>query len=309
MDQTISHILEQLNQVLPYDSASVQLFKGNELQIVGGRGWKNEQEVIGLRFPIPGDNPNSIVIETGKPYYLADVGQKYPAFQLPPANGIVSWLGVPLIVQNKIIGLLSIDSMQPNRFTGEDINVATEFANQVGIALENARIYEETQTLAITDTLTGIYNRRGLFQLGEFEFQRARRTQRPFCAMMLDIDHFKRINDQHSHAVGDQILQRFAERCQKNLRTIDLFGRYGGEEFIMLLPETNLEVAQVIANRLHQSIIRSPYSSDVGDLRITASIGVVEAHPNESLERLIERADAALYKAKNKGRNCIVIDE
>ncbi|MFN3490956.1 MAG: diguanylate cyclase, partial [Anaerolineales bacterium] len=308
-DKAIARILEQLKLVIPYDSASVQLIENNELKIVGGSGFKMLKEVLEMRFPIPGDNPNTVVIETSKPYILGDVQSQYSAFREPQNQHIHSWLGVPLSVQDKIIGLLAIDSAKPNNFTEEDANLALVFANQVAVALENARIYQETQAQAIMDTLTKIYNRRGLFQLGEFEFQRARRINRPFSVMILDIDHFKRINDQYSHAIGDQILQSFAERCQKNLRTIDLFGRYGGEEFVILLPETNLQAAQVIAERLRQSIMNAPFASDAGGLRITASIGIAEAHQNEDLNNLVQRADAALYKAKNSGRNCVVIDE
>lgn len=309
MEQTVSHILDQLNQVLPSDTASVQLFKENQLHIIGGRGWENQNEILGISFPIPGDNPNTIVIQTGKPYYITDAYKKYKAFKQTPEHGILSWLGVPLIAQNKIIGLLALDSLHPNRFSEEDIKTATEFANQVAIALENARIYEESQNLAITDSLTGIYNRRGLFQLGEFEYQRAQRINRPFSAMMFDIDHFKRINDQHTHAIGDQVLAQFAKRCAQNLRVIDILSRYGGEEFVILLPETNLQVAKLIAERLHQSILKSGFPSDVGDLRITASIGVAESHLYESLTDLIQRADTALYKAKENGRNRIIVDE
>lgn len=309
MGQTVSHILEQLNQVLPSDTASVQLLEENTLHIIGGRGWENQNDVLGMSFPIPGDNPNTIVIQTGKPYYVTDAYKKYKAFKQSPQQGILSWLGVPLIAQNKTIGLLALDSLRPDRFTEEDIKTATEFANQVAIALENARIYEESQNLAITDSLTNIYNRRGLTQLGEFEYQRAQRIHRPFSAIMLDIDYFKRINDQHTHAIGDQILQQFAKRCSQNLRGIDILGRYGGEEFLILLPETNLQIAYLVANRLHQSILKSAFPTDVGDLRVTASIGVAESRLNESLSNLIQRADTMLYKAKETGRNKIIIDD
>jgi diguanylate cyclase (GGDEF)-like protein len=308
-DQAITRILEQLKLVIPYDSASVQLMENNELKIVGGSGFKMLKEVLEMRFPIPGDNPNTVVVETGKPYILGDAPSQYKAFRELQNQHIHSWLGVPLIAQDKTIGLLAIDSSEPNRFTEEDANLALIFANQVAVALENARIFKEKQEQAITDPLTNIYNRRGLFQLGEFEFQRARRIHRPFSVMMFDIDHFKRINDQYSHAIGDQILQRFTERCQKNLRAIDLLGRYGGEEFVILLPETNLQAAQVIAERLRQSIMNAPFTSDAGDLRITASIGIAEAHQNETLNNLVQRADAALYKAKDSGRNRVVADE
>lgn len=309
MDHTVSHILEQLNQVVPYDSASVQLLDGGELEIVGGMGWENVNDVLGIRFPIPGDNPNSVVIETGKPYHLPETWKVYKRFAEPPHNHIRSWLGVPLIAQEEIIGLLAIDSAEPHHFKEEDVRVASEFADQVAVALKNARTFQETQNLAITDALTGIYNRRGLFQLGEFELQRARRINRPFCAMMFDIDHFKRINDHHGHVIGDQVLHALAERCQKNSRTVDLIGRYGGEEFVILLPETNLVSAKVIAERLRQSIMDFPFATDAGGLRITVSIGVTEAAFKDTLNTLIERVDAALYKAKRSGRNCVVAQE
>ena len=306
MDQAVMHIFEQLNQVVPYDSASVQLLEGDELLIVGGHGWSNPDEVLGLRFPVKGDNPNHVVMETGKPYYLPEAREAYKKFSEPPHDHIRSWLGVPLIVQDKTIGLLAIDSMEPNHFKEEGIQTAMEFANQVAIALENARIFRDTQTQAITDALTGVYNRRGLFELGEYEFDRARRINRPFSVMLFDIDHFKQVNDKHGHAVGDQVLHYLAMRCQQNSRTTDLVTRYGGEEFVLLLPETNLDAAYMIAERLRQSIMNMPIITDAGGIQITVSAGVSEANNTDTLTDLIEKADAALYKAKKKGRNCVV---
>jgi diguanylate cyclase (GGDEF)-like protein len=309
MGQAVNHILDQLKQVVPYDSASVQLIEGNELVIVGGRGWEDEADVLGMRFPVPGENPNSAVIQTGKPYYLADAGKVYEKFSEPPHDHIRSWLGVPLIVQGRLTGLLAIDSAQPGNFDEEKINIALEFANQVAGALENARLFRESQTQAITDALTGVYNRRGLFQLGEFEFQRSRRINRPFSVMMFDIDHFKQVNDKYGHAAGDQVLHQVAQRCLKNSRATDLVGRYGGEEFVMLLTETNLHAAHAIAERLRLGIMKSSFHTDAGEISITLSIGVAEAGKTDTLEALIERADAALYQAKHTGRNRVVASD
>lgn len=306
--ETVNHILEQLKRMVFYDSASVQLLEGNELYIIGGSGWKDSKEIADIHFPIPGNNPNTVVIEKGSPYYLPDAGKNYKQFNHPPHNHIRSWLGVPMIVQDKIIGLMAIDSKQPNGFSEQDIMVASEFANQVAIALENARILQETQTQAVTDALTGVYNRRGLFQMGEFEFQRARRIQRPFSVMMFDIDHFKMVNDTYGHAVGDQVLQQLAQRCAKTSRATDLVGRYGGEEFVILLTETNLEAAKIIGERLRHSIQNRPFITDAGELVVTTSIGVTESIPTDTLTTLIKRADVALYKAKNAGRNCVAVD-
>lgn len=307
--QAVNHLLEELHQVVPYDSASVQLLVENELEIVGGNGWENVADVIGMRFSIPGDNPNSVVIETGKPYRLANAEKIYKKFNEPPHNHIRSWLGVPLIVHSRITGLLAIDSAEPDDFSDHDIEIALEFANQVAVILENARILQETQTQAVTDALTGVYNRRGLYQFGELELQRTRRINRPFSAMMFDIDHFKKVNDQYGHAAGDQILRQLAQRCLKNSRATDFVGRYGGEEFVILLVETSLEAASMIAERLRTGIMKTPFNTDFGEISITASLGVSEAGNTDTLETLIGRADAALYNAKKSGRNRVVVLE
>lgn len=307
--EVIDRILDQLKQVISYDSASIQLLDGNELVIVGCSGFADPENVNGMRFPIPGDNPNSIVISTGKSQIFSDLSKLFTSFSGSEYERFRSWLGVPLIVQDRIIGLLSIDSSEPNDFTEEDATLALAFANQVSVALENTRLFSEAQTQAITDSLTGIYNRRGLFQVGDFEITRARRIGRPFSTLLLDIDHFKRVNDHYGHAVGDQALRSLAERCRTGSRNVDLVGRYGGEEFVILLTETHLEAAHMVAERLRQSIMDAPFQTDAGPLRITISIGVAEANEDETLKELIQRADMALYEAKNKGRNCVVVSE
>lgn len=306
-DKTVTRILEQLNAIVPYDSASVQLREGDEMVVVDGRGFPDRQAVLGLRF-LTTEKPQSIVMETGKPFYIPDVKDYPHGFKDVASLHIRSWAGVPLIVQDKIIGMLTMDGSAPNAFREEHIRIAAEFAQQVAVALENARIFEEAQNQAVTDALTGVYNRRGLFQLGEFEFQRARRSGRPFCAIMMDIDHFKRVNDRHGHAAGDQILLKAAERCRRNLRPIDLIGRYGGEEFAVLLPETELEDARLVAERLRLSIMNEAFETDAGGLRVTISAGVAEMSPSDaSLHALIGRADSALYDAKSAGRNRVAV--
>lgn len=308
MNEAIDHILQQLQQVVSYDSASVQLLENDELVIIGGHGWTN-QEVVGIRFPIRGDNPNSVVIETGKPYYLPNAPEVFEAFRHPPHDHIRSWLGVPLSTQNKTVGLLAIDSSKPNDFTDEDLTTASEFANQVAVALENARIFQETQAQAITDALTGLYNRRGLFALGNVEFAKSIRAGNSFSAIMLDLDHFKSINDTYGHSAGDLVLSEFARLCKKCIREIDWIGRYGGEEIIILLPDTHIKAAQMVAERLRKTIASTPI--DLGDgmeLNITASLGVASRDEDTiDLDMLIARADQAMYMAKHNGRNRVAV--
>jgi diguanylate cyclase (GGDEF)-like protein/PAS domain S-box-containing protein len=308
-DEAVNRILEQLALVVHYDSASVQLLRGKELEIIGGRGWDDLSEVLGIRFPIPDDNPNTVVMQTGKPYLLGEVSAVYPDFKDSPDSAhIRSWLGVPLIFRNEIIGLLTVDSKRSDDFSQEDAKLATAFADQVAVALENARLFEEVQNLALTDPLTGLYNRRGLFEIGHIEFSRSVRLKRPFSALMLDIDHFKNVNDQYGHPVGDQVLQFLASELHSTIRGTDIVGRYGGEEFVIFLSGSNGKAAMDLAERLRRMIEEAPFFVGEKEIGITISLGVAEYNENSpNLETLVARADQALYVAKHKGRNRVIL--
>ncbi|MGB8982792.1 MAG: GGDEF domain-containing protein [Anaerolineales bacterium] len=191
----------------------------------------------------------------------------------------------------------------------QDFSYLTVFASQVAIALEKARLNLDLQRLAITDPLTGLFNRRGLYELGQREVERARRYARPLSVIMLDIDHFKLVNDRYGHPIGDEVLRVLTERMKKNVREIDILARYGGEEFVILLPEIDLVDARPVADRLRQAIGDQPISTEQGDISITISVGVSQTGcvPYE-LEALIARADTAMYIAKQQGRNCVALD-
>jgi diguanylate cyclase (GGDEF)-like protein len=191
----------------------------------------------------------------------------------------------------------------------QDFSYLTVFASQVAIALEKARLNSDLQRLAITDPLTGLFNRRGLYELGQREVERARRYSRPLSLIMLDIDHFKLVNDQYGHPTGDDVLKLLADRMQKNVRDIDILARYGGEEFVILLPEIDLADARPVAERLRQAVGDWPFSTDRGEISITISVGATQTgNAPYELEALIAHADAAMYIAKQQGRNCVALD-
>jgi diguanylate cyclase (GGDEF)-like protein len=184
---------------------------------------------------------------------------------------------------------------------------ATIFASQVAVALENARLYNEIQQLAITDELTALYNRRGILELGQREVDRALRYNRPLTAVMLDIDHFKLVNDRYGHPLGDEVLCWLAEICRRNVREIDIVGRYGGEEFLILLPESEMRNSTQLAERLRQRVGEAKIPTRVGDLSITISLGLSELTDNtRDLKTLIAHSDQALYAAKRAGRNRVI---
>ncbi len=167
----------------------------------------------------------------------------------------------------------------------------------------------ESVTMAVTDGLTGLYNRRYLDSHLASLLERAVADGKPLSLFMLDIDFFKKVNDEHGHAVGDEVLREFAGRITRNLRGVDLPARYGGEEFIVVMPDTSLETAHQVAERLRAEVAGAPFSVSTADgsLSVTASIGVtVNQTPGEIPEALIKRADDGLYAAKDAGRNRVI---
>ncbi|MBI5932348.1 MAG: diguanylate cyclase [Chloroflexi bacterium] len=309
LQEATSRLLEQLAYVLPHDSASVQLLREGELEIINGEGWTNASSVIGLRFPVPGDNPNTKVIESGEPVLLRDTYEEYPIFRtLDHASHIRSWLGVPLIVRSRVIGLLAIDSRETNHFTHDNIQLVSAFASQVAIAIENARLFDEVQQMAITDGLTGLYNRRHFMELAQIEFERARRYKRHLSAIMFDIDHFKKVNDTYGHPFGDLVLQNLAALCKVKLREVDPIARYGGEEFVALVVEANIKHAELVGERLRREVEKMVTHHGTTETHITVSIGIAEQDENTAtLEDLIARADQALYYSKHHGRNRVTL--
>ncbi|MBK8618755.1 MAG: GGDEF domain-containing protein [Anaerolineales bacterium] len=175
---------------------------------------------------------------------------------------------------------------------------------EANIALQTALLRE--QELAHTDGLTGVHNRRYLYEVAEREFEIAVRYQQALAVIMFDIDYFKKVNDTFGHAAGDQILQRVTQVARAELRSADVIGRYGGEEFVVILPMTNAQQAYPLAERIRAGVAAMRVSTEKGEAAVTLSIGIVDMRQTEkinSIEELISRADKVMYNAKQAGRN------
>ena len=165
------------------------------------------------------------------------------------------------------------------------------------------------QDMANQDELTGLSNRRHLFDILKQETDRENRAQGPLSICLLDVDHFKKVNDQYGHQVGDLVLKRISEAISHSLRAIDSFGRYGGEEFLLVLPQTDVQGALVKAERIREIVQRVDFSDIEHNFIATVSIGIAQYCEKESIDETIYRADTALYSAKRQGRNCCVSEE
>ncbi|MBL8090833.1 MAG: diguanylate cyclase [Anaerolineales bacterium] len=226
-----------------------------------------------------------------------------------------SILAVPMMLHGQIYGMISAQSYQQNVYNHDDQYLLEMLASHVAIAIENARLFDSVQQAAYTDALTSTLNRRRFYELSEIEFERTKQSKQPLAIVMLDVDDFKKFNDQYGHKVGDFVLMKIAETCKSSLRGNDIFGRLGGEEFALTLPNTKLEYALEIATRLCKLIQQldcnqaaQHFDKDLFQnnyqLTVTVSIGVaVYDETCKNLDTLIDRADQAMYLAKNSGRN------
>ena len=219
------------------------------------------------------------------------------------------WSEPILSSRSKVLGTFAIYHREPRNPDPQDIERIVFATNLAAIAIENRQVHDELERQAHFDYLTGLENRRHFLNLAENELARTLRYGRQLSIVMLDVDHFKNVNDTYGHKVGDLVLKKLAKLCRATLRDVDIIGRIGGEEFAVLLPETSCEQAKEIAERLRAEIASAQVKLDSGlPLRFTASFGVTTLCENDAnIDILLDQADQSLYRAKNEGRNRVCI--
>jgi diguanylate cyclase (GGDEF)-like protein len=206
--------------------------------------------------------------------------------------------------QQEQLRLVSTELREKSRLLEEQARHLLILNTDLAHEVETRKTLEvELRVLATTDPLTGVYNRRRFLELGEYEYVREIRNQRGLSLLALDIDHFKRVNDTHGHGAGDDTLVRFARACSTCLRAMDTIGRMGGEEFSILLPETCIEEARGIAERIRAAVAACGMTGSQALFHISVSIGAAELLAGETFEELMARADSRLYGAKQAGRD------
>jgi diguanylate cyclase (GGDEF)-like protein len=303
-----------LGQILDAATSAIPAAEKGTLHLVAkDTGQLEMRAFIGYTDPrirklsIPGSHGYVVrALQTRTPQLIHDV-QTTPLVnlegQIPEIRAIRSAIAAPLLLEKNALGALSLESSAKSAFTNDDVRVLVSFAVMATAAIRNAQLHAEVQKLAITDALTGLYNRRGLFELGRHEIERTRRFGHPLSTIWVDVDNFKHINDTYGHQIGDRVLKTVAEFLNKNTRDVDILGRYGGDEFAILLPETELSVAYTVAGRLRQQIADAHVLVDEAPVEVSVSVGVSQVTKDEGLEPLLKRADTAMYEAKQAGGN------
>ena len=220
----------------------------------------------------------------------------------------------PLISEENITGCIVAHSTI-DKLTNDEINYISELTKQSSITIERANVYSEILKNATMDALTGLNNRRQFEVRLKEEYSSANRQNTPLCAIMIDIDFFKKFNDTYGHAIGDTVLRTTANVIKEQLREYDIPSRYGGEEFCILLPQTNIDEAKIVAERLRASVenkkieIQTNKNEQIKHISVTISVGLAQLDIKDMADDLYMKADRALYEAKEQGRNRVVVYE
>lgn len=311
IEKLLQTIVNQTSKLLDVDWGILTLKEGEYLvDRVQLQNARISYELLASRREEDPLSPIWQVLDTGEPFIVEDYSSLPTIRPQTAALGISAAILLPIFIGNACQGILGTGRVRPGKmFTDEELQFGTLLARIAGIILENAHLHETLRQEAIRDPLTNLYNRRFMEESLARELQRAERDQHPLTVAMLDIDHFKRFNDTYGHSAGDEVLQILGEILQRNFRGGDIACRYGGEEFVLILPGTE---AQAVSR--HLEILRKEIASQDVEFdgqylpAITISGGLAEASAEvATAEGLLKKADVALYRAKSEGRDRIVI--
>jgi diguanylate cyclase (GGDEF)-like protein len=342
MDELLQTIVDRAVVLLDAPFGELMLEKDGELIVQTCT--QNQVSFVGERSERAKAKLSWLAFDTKQPAVLDDYSAYEHSRSVYAEYGLSAVAEFPILVRDKCIGVLSLGRVKPEYvFTEMQVKNGSLFAQLVALVLDNAQLFSAAeyeiaerkqieaelrrakqtldiahqklgqsfvreQTLARTDTLTGINNRRFLFEIAEREFNVAMRYRPPLCMLMFDVDHFKQINDTFGHLMGDRVLQQVTQVVLTEVRSADVIGRYGGDEFVILLPHTSAQEALPLAARIHASVATIRMPTDKGALVVTISLGIAqtihEASQPDTVENLFLRADQALYAAKQAGRNC-----
>lgn len=308
LDATLNLMCDMAAEITCFDKALIYFWDENQekVELLIARGFEAHRKE--LEGTPNGNILNFWAVKYSRPLLVAR-GHNLQADELLEMAGAHAALAIPLFVSNRVIGSLQLFCASPDRFNTEDAQLLWILSLVAENLLTREYANEGLLRFAFTDYLTGLRTRGYFEQQLELEFKRAERRRQKFSLLMIDIDHFKELNDTFGHHVGDQVLRDIASILMKDMREVDTVARYGGEEFVIILPETTEAGAAYVAQRLRRAVEQTRFfaGSPQSIRHLTISIGVAAFDTDAQFKRdLIEFADAALYSAKRNGRNQVI---
>lgn len=299
MDVIVQSLIDGAYRIAPSEIVFF-IAKGKEIEVLRQLGLPAQKKKI---FTLKGTLLD-MVVKNKEPFYLSDVRHYRSPIMPFKTDNLGSVFVLPMLYEKEILGMLALLSEKINALSPYQIELLEVLGNQASTSIANARFHAEIERLAITDGLTGLFNHRHFQERLSQEFSRIDRFSEPLSVLIIDIDHFKKINDTYGHPVGDAVLKGVADKIRKTIRNIDISARYGGEEFAVILIGTDERGAMNMAERLRKAVMNKTFSADKNTFNVTISIGISTYTKGiKRKEELIEKADKALYQAKRGGRN------
>jgi diguanylate cyclase (GGDEF)-like protein/PAS domain S-box-containing protein len=306
LGELLDSVLDTVLMVMGVEVGGIFLLdkKTNKLLLRAHRGMSPEfarrVQVVSI-----GDGFIGQVAKSGKPIWAEDISaDSKPLWMRKMGDGIQSFAAVPIMAKEKILAVMGVGSRKYRKSPDWEMLMLDTIANQIGMAIENAQLYEHALELAFTDGLTGLYNRRYIMDQIERELIRAQRSKVPLSLIMVDLDGLKAINDRFGHHEGDGFLKEVAGIVKVNTRASDVAVRWGGDEFMLLAPGTDSRSASKIAERIRAQVERHKIQLEGDEVGITISAGIVSYPTHASaVEELLKKADEAMYNAKRGGKN------
>ena len=300
----IDFIIQKTCTILESRRCSLMLFDENtkELCIKGAIGL--DEKIIKESRIKAGEGIAGIVANEGNPVLIKDItiDERF-AKNDRPSYRTKSLMSVPIKIDNKLLGVVNVTdkvSLEDPVYHELDLKILLSIVREAAVAIENAKIYKELKYLTITDPMTSLYNYRYFTKSLDLEIKRVNRTKKHLCLLLIDIDNFKEYNDTFGHLEGDMLLIELGNMLSKILRGIDIVCRYAGDEFVVILPETDMHQARSVADKIQQGVVHLHFKK-----LVTLSIGIAQYADRMDRHDLILKADSALYEAKKEGKNKI----
>jgi diguanylate cyclase (GGDEF)-like protein len=300
----LSRIADIVCPLLEAGACTVMLLDADRKRLLAKAAYGARKDRAPLLSFKVGEGVAGWVVEHGRPALIHDVGNDPRFVAQPGGAAIASMLCVPLVARGERVGVMVATSPERDRFTGNHLELLRFIAATIALDIENVRRHR----VAVTDPLTGVYNREFLMQRLPQEIETAKERDRVLSVAMVDIDHFRTVNEQHGWAIADAVLSEVARRLRGAIRAGDVLVRYGGEEFLTVLPRADAGRAWEVGERMRQRV--SERAFEVGDglaLILRVSVGVAQWRSGEKMPHLIERAEGALFRAKDRGRNRVEV--